>query len=175
MDRADLKLSVPDPSLVVLIGPSGSGKSTFAAKHFRPTEVISSDECRALVSDDENDQAATPGAFRVVHTIARERLRMGRLTVVDATNVSAESRRPLITLARKRGVPVVAIMLDLPEEVCRQRNRGRRQRTLPDDVIRRQRDEMKRSTSGLGSEGFQHVYVLGSIEAVEAAVIVRRP
>src|SRR5438105_11969077 len=93
-------LVVPDPSLVVLIGPSGSVKSTFAARQFRATEIISSDHARALVSDDENDQAATPAAFRIVHAIARERLRAHRFAVIDATNVRPESRKPFVALAR---------------------------------------------------------------------------
>src|SRR5574339_792349 len=96
-----MKLSIPDLSLVVLIGISGSGKSTFARKHFKPTEVISSDFCRGLVSDDENSQAATKDAFEVLHFIAAKRLAAGRLTVVDATNVQAEARKPLVELARR--------------------------------------------------------------------------
>ena len=97
-----MKLTIPELSLVVLIGPSGCGKSTFAAKHFRATEVISSDHCRALVADDENDMGATPAAFRILHSIARERLRSGRIAVVDATSVQPESRKPLVALAGKR-------------------------------------------------------------------------
>ena len=60
-----MTLTLPELSLVVLIGPSGSGKSTFARRHFKPTEVLSSDFCRGLVSDDENCQAATGDAFDV--------------------------------------------------------------------------------------------------------------
>ena len=96
-------LSIPNLSLVVLIGPSGAGKSTFARRHFRPTEVLSSDYCRGLVSDDENAQAATKDAFDVLHYIAAKRLAAGRLTVVDATNVQLESRQPLVSLARGDG------------------------------------------------------------------------
>lgn len=170
-----MDLTLPDPSLVVLIGPSGSGKSTFAAKHFRTTEIISSDECRALVSDDENNQAATPAAFRILHAVARERLRSHRMTVVDATNVQARSRKPLIALARKFGMAAVAIAFDLPEQLCVERNRGRASRSLPADVIHRQRDQMKRSMPGLVSEGFELQYVLDSADAVDAAVVSRQP
>ena len=95
-----MTIAIPKLSLVVLIGPSGSGKSTFAARHFLPTEVLSSDASRALVSDDENDQAATKDAFDVLHFIAGKRLAGGKLAVVDATNVQREARRPLIELAR---------------------------------------------------------------------------
>src|SRR5919205_2663662 len=110
-----MKVTIPELSLVVLVGPSGCGKSTFARRHFRATEVISSDFCRGLVSDDENDQGATNDAFEVLHYIARKRLAAGRLTVVDATNVQPEARKPLVALAREYHVLPVAIALDLPD------------------------------------------------------------
>ena len=110
-----MKITIPELSLVVLIGPSGSGKSTFARKHFTPTEVLSSDACRALVSDDENSQAATKDAFEVLHFIAAKRLVGGRLVVVDATNVQPEARKPLVELARTYHVLPVALVFDLPE------------------------------------------------------------
>src|SRR5215469_16028980 len=91
-----VNITIPELSLVALIGPSGCGKSSFARAHFKPTEVLSSDFCRGLVSDDENDQAATNDAFAVLHYIARKRLASGRLTVVDATNVQPEARKPLV-------------------------------------------------------------------------------
>lgn len=168
-----MNLSIPDPALVILIGASGSGKSTFAARNFRPTEVISSDKCRALVSDDENNQSATPAAFRLVHAIARERLRAGRLTVVDATNVRSESRKPLVAMARKRNVPVLAIVFNLPEDVCLQQNGNRSHRSLPADVIHRQYVQMQRSLPGLAGEGFDRVHILDSAVAAESVVIDR--
>src|SRR5580704_4802516 len=113
-----MKISIPKLSLVVLIGPSGSGKSTFARRHFLATEVLSSDACRAMVSDDENNQAVSDDAFAVLHFIAAKRLALGRLTVVDATNVQRESRRPLVELAKRYHCLPVAIVLNLPEKVC---------------------------------------------------------
>src|SRR5690242_16997211 len=78
---AGVNITIPELSMVVLIGPSGAGKSTFAHRHFKPTEVLSSDYCRGLVSDDENDQAATADAFEVLQFVARKRLAAGKLTV----------------------------------------------------------------------------------------------
>src|ERR1700738_2596373 len=120
-----MNISIPNLSLVVLIGPSGSGKSTFARKHFVPTEVLSSDACRGMVSDDENNQAVTNDAFALLHFIAAQRLALGRLTVIDATNVQPEGRKPLVELARKYHCLPVAIVLDLPERICQERNAGR--------------------------------------------------
>src|SRR5216684_6971210 len=113
-----MNISIPNLSLIVLIGPSGSGKSTFARKHFLTTEVLSSDACRAMVSDEENNQAVTNDAFEVLHFVAAKRLALGRLTVVDATNVQPESRRPLVALARQYHCLPVAIVLNMPENVC---------------------------------------------------------
>src|SRR4249919_931780 len=139
-----MKITVPKLSLVVLVGPSGSGKSTFARKHFLPTEVLSSDYCRGLVSDDENNQAVTNEAFALLHYIAAQRLALGRLTVVDATNVQSEARAPLVVLARKYHCLPVAIVLNLPEEVCQERNISRPDRSFGPHVIRNQRSQLRR-------------------------------
>lgn len=167
-------LAVPDLSLVVLIGTTGAGKSTFARRHFLPTEVVSSDVCRGLVSDDENDQRATPEAFELLHYIAGKRLAGGRLTVVDATNVQPDARRQLVALAREYDVLPVAIVLDVPEAVCAERNAGRADRAgLPAHVLPKQRRELRRSLRGLEREGFRKVHVLRGTEEAEAATIVR--
>ncbi|MEU9861663.1 polynucleotide kinase-phosphatase [Streptomyces sp. NPDC047971] len=167
------KLPVTDLSLVVLIGASGSGKSTFARRHFKPTEVISSDFCRGLVADDENDQSASKDAFDVLHYIAGKRLEAGRLTVVDATNVQQEARRQLVRLAREYDVLPIAIVLDLPEEVCQARNAARPDRAdMPRHVVQRHRRELRRSLRGLEREGFRKVHVLRGVEEVEAAEVV---
>ncbi|MBX9678591.1 MAG: polynucleotide kinase-phosphatase [Gemmataceae bacterium] len=170
-----MKISIPKLSFVVLVGPSGSGKSTFARKHFLPTEVISSDACRAMISDDENNQAVTNEAFALLHTIAAQRLALGRLTVIDATNVQPEARAPLVALARKYHCLPVAIVLNLPEDVCHERNRSRSDRSFGPHVIRSQRSQLRRSLRGLQREGFRHVFVLESPEAVEAAAVERVP
>jgi protein phosphatase len=170
-----MTFTIPELSLVVLIGPSGCGKSTFARKHFKATEVMSSDGFRALVSDDENDQSSTDDAFAALHFVAARRLARGKLTVVDATNVQPEARKPLVALAREYHVLPVAIVLDLPERVCHERNRSRPDRDFGPHVIRNQRSQLHRSLRGLGREGFRHVHMLKSQEEVDAAVIERQP
>ncbi|OII60586.1 polynucleotide kinase-phosphatase [Streptomyces sp. CC53] len=171
--RTPRRLPVTDLSLVVLVGATGSGKSTFAAKHFKPTEVISSDFCRGLVADDQNDQGASRDAFDVLHYIAGKRLAAGRLTVVDATSVQQESRRQLVQLARAHDVLPVAIVLDVPEEVCAARNAARPDRSgMPRHVIRRHRRELQRSLRGLEREGFRKVHVLRGVDEIDAAEVV---
>ncbi|MFB6822239.1 polynucleotide kinase-phosphatase [Streptomyces virginiae] len=166
-------LPVTDLALVVLIGATGSGKSTFARKHFKATEVISSDYCRGLVSDDENDQSASRDAFDVLHYIAGKRLAAGRLTVVDATSVQADARRQLVQLAREHDVLPIAIVLDMPEQVCAERNAARPDRAgLPRAVIQRHRRDLRRSLRGLEREGFRKVHVLRSVEEAETAEVV---
>ncbi|MFG2465683.1 polynucleotide kinase-phosphatase [Streptomyces canus] len=171
--RTGRTLPVTDLSLVVLVGASGSGKSTFARRHFKPTEVISSDFCRGLVSDDENDQGATKDAFDVLHYIAGKRLAAGRRTVVDATSVQEDSRRQLIDLAKKYDVLPIAIVLDVPEEVCAERNAARTDRAdMPIRVIKRHIRELRRSIRRLEREGFRKVHVLRGVADIENATVV---
>ncbi|MFE0346860.1 polynucleotide kinase-phosphatase [Streptomyces griseoluteus] len=166
-------LPVTDLSLVVLVGATGSGKSTFARRHFAPTEVISSDFCRGLVADDENDQSATGDAFDILHYIAGKRLAAGRRTVVDATSVRPDARRQLIELAKKYDVLPIAIVLDVPEEVCAERNAARPDRAgVPRRVIQRHIRELRRSLRHLEREGFRKVHVLHGVAEAEAATIV---
>jgi protein phosphatase len=170
-----MKLTIPELAVVALVGPSGSGKSSFARKHFRPTEVLSSDFCRALVSDDENSQAATNDAFEVLHFIASKRLAAGKLVVIDATNVQAEARKPIIALARQFHCLPVAIVFDLPEKLCHERNRDRPERTFGPHVVRQQSQQLRRSLRNLEREGFRRVHVLHSPEEVDAAEIELQP
>jgi protein phosphatase len=170
-----VKITIPELSLVLLVGPSGCGKSTFAREHFKPTEVLSSDYCRGLVSDDENDQTSTKEAFEVLHFIARKRLAAGRLTVIDATNVQPDSRKPLVALAREFHVLPVAIVLDFPEKVCQERNRTRPNRDFGPHVVRNQAQQLRRSLRGLEREGFRGVHVFKSPQELEGLEIVRQP
>jgi protein phosphatase len=168
-------ITLPELSLVVLVGASGSGKSTFARKHFKATEILSSDFCRGLVSDDENDQSATEDAFDVLHYIAGKRLAAGRLTVIDATNVQPEARKPLVELARQYHMLPVALVFNMPERVCTERNNARPDRNFGAHVIPRQRQELRRSLRHLEREGFRHVFVFSAPEEVETATITREP
>jgi protein phosphatase len=167
------ELAIPELSLVVLVGVSSSGKSTFASQHFKPTEIISSDFCRGLVADDEDDQSATADAFDVLHYIAGKRLEAGRLTVVDATNVQAHARKPLVELARSHDVLPVAIVLDVPESTCLARNSRRANRDIPTHAIHRQHADLRRSLSALQKEGFRTVHVLRGEAEIASAGITR--
>jgi len=169
-------IKIPDPSLVILIGASGSGKSTFAHKHFKPTEILSSDFYRGLVSDDETDQSATTDAFEVLHFIAAKRLAAGKLTVIDATNVQSDARKSLHALAKEYHYLTAAIVFNLPAKLCQERNDARPDRDFKPHVIRNQTSQLRRSLRGLKREGFRNfLYVMSSPEEVEAAQIERQP
>lgn len=172
-----MKITIPELSLVILMGASGSGKSSFARKHFRPTEILSSDFCRGLVSDDENNQSATKDAFEVLRYIAAKRLAAGKLTVIDATNVQPEDRKPLLQLAREYHYFAVAIVLNIPEQLCHERNKNRSDRSFGPHVVRRHSQNLRRSLRSLQKEGFRynHVYVLDSPEEVDSVVIEIQP
>ena len=171
-----MKIRIPEPSLVLLIGPSGSGKSTFASKHFKPTEILSSDFCRGLVSDDETDQTATNDAFEVLRFIAAKRLAAGKLTVIDATNVQGDARKPLLALAREYHYLTVAIVFNMPTKLCQERNAARPDRDFKPHVIRQQHQQLRRSLRHLKREGFrQFLYVMSTPETVAVARVERQP
>ncbi len=168
-------LTIPELCLVAIIGPSGAGKSTFATRHFAPTEVLSSDTYRALVADDPNDQSATAAAFDALHYVAGLRLALGKLAVIDATSVKPQDRASLLRLARDHDVLAVAIVLNLDERLCQQRNAERPDRQFGPHVVSNHVRLLRRSLRSLEREGFRHVYVLNSPEQVDSVRVVREP
>jgi len=170
-----MRIEIPELCVVALVGASGCGKSTFAKNHFKPTEVLSSDYFRALVSDDENNQAVTPQAFDALYYVANKRLDLGLLTVIDATNVQAHARASVLHLAKEQNCLAVAIVLDTPEKICKERNEKRTDRNIGAQVISRQAEQLRRSIKGLQKEGFRYVYILRSEEEVANAEIIRTP
>jgi len=170
-----MEIKIPELSLVILMGASGAGKTTFAKKHFKGTEVLSSDFCRGLVCDHENSQEATDDAFEVLHFIAGRRLSNRRITVIDATNVQREARKPLLALADTYHVLPVAIVLNLPEAVCREQSGRNPNRNLNPLVIEKQCRDLQRSLKQLKREGFKHIFILSSPEEVEQVTVERVP
>jgi predicted kinase len=167
---------VPDPSLVLLIGAAGAGKSTFAARHFAPDEVLSSDAYRALVSGDEANQAVSHVAFRILHRELEQRLAAGLLTVVDATNAMPRNRAQLMRRARAAGVPVVAVVLALPDAVVLARNAARSRR-VDEDVVRWQLERVAGAARDgvLAGEGCAAVWILRTPDAIDAVMVARLP
>lgn len=170
-----MRIEIPEVAVVALVGVSGSGKSTFAKTHFKPTEVLSSDYFRALISDDENNQQVTSQAFDTLYYVANKRLELGLMTVIDATNVQKEARASVLHLAKEQNCHAVAIVLDIPDRVCRERNEKRPDRDFGGHVITRQSQQLKRSIRFLQKEGFRYIYVLKSEEEAAEAEIVRTP
>ncbi|MFC7546345.1 polynucleotide kinase-phosphatase [Plantactinospora sp. GCM10030261] len=166
-----MRIDIPELALVALVGISGSGKSTFARRHFRPSQVLSSDAFRAMVADDENDQSASADAFDVLHYVAGKRLRAGRLTVVDATNLQSHARAGLVAVAREHDVLPVAVVLDVPEPLCWERTEARADRPFGRQVLHRMHRDLRRSLSGLAREGFRKVHVLRGPAEIDATEI----
>jgi protein phosphatase len=166
-----MHIEISVPSIVILVGISGAGKSTFANRYFNQTEVLSSDRCRALVADDENDQSATGPAFALLRTLTRMRLRRGRLCVIDATNIKPKDRKKFVKLANELQSPVAAIVLDPGIDVCLARQTRRVDRDISEASIRLQYEIFLRHIAKLESEGFSPVW---RVEAVFEPVEIRR-
>lgn len=156
--------------MILLIGPSGAGKSTFAARHFKQTEIISSDRCRAMVCDDESDQSFNGAAFGLLHHIARVRLEARRLAVIDATNLETRARRRLLRIAGDKGVPSVAIAFDIPLEKCLERNLTRLERVVDEGVITLHAARFEWAIARLRLEGYARVYVLDEANVNDAVI-----
>ncbi|MDR1838144.1 MAG: polynucleotide kinase-phosphatase [Treponema sp.] len=170
-----MRIEIPELCVVALVGVSSSGKSTFAKSHFKATEVLSSDYFRALVSDDENNQAVTPHAFDALYYVANKRLELGLLTVIDATNVQAHARTQVLRLAKEQNCLAVAIVLDIPEKIIRERNKKRPSRNLGGNIIARQISQLRQSIRHLQKEGFRYVHILSDEEEIANVEIVRTP
>lgn len=155
-----MHIEIPEFALVLLVGSSGAGKSTFADRHFRPTEVVSSDRCRAMICDDENNQAVTAEAFEILHLITAKRLKSGRLTVIDATNVQTHARSSLLALARQYYCPTVAIVFHLPLKLCLAHNAMRSGRLLPGRVVCEQQNQLLAALPELKKEKFFAIHTL---------------
>jgi len=168
-------LLLPADALVLLIGVAASGKSTFARRHFAATEILSSDEIRAMITDDPSAQGATDDAFDLLHRILAMRMRRGRLSVIDATNVEEWARRELLLVARRHRRPAVAIVLDLPLAVALERNAARPAPRPPPAALRRQHRWLTDSIDVLAGEGFAAVHVLRSPEEFDRAHVERTP
>lgn len=168
-----MNITIPHFALVLLMGPMGAGKSTFAAKHFRETEIVSSDRCRALVSDDEGDQSATADAFYLVGAITRLRLKRRKLTVVDATSVNRTDRGKLIRLGQTHDASIIGFALDIDPALCAARNRGRPNRPSGMQIPHQHSGALRSGLAGLKAEGFDQVRVLRTVEEVDAVTIHR--
>ena len=163
-------IEISAPSLVLLIGSSGAGKSTFAARHFQPTEIISSDRCRAMICDDENNQTINAETFGLLHQIARLRLQRRKLTVIDATNLQFRDRLPLLQLAQLCEVPVVAVVFNVSLETCLAHNQARPGRQVEQAILEFHQQQLTATLSTLKSEGYSRVYVLEKSDLANAVV-----
>ena len=175
MTPSATEILLPSSALVALVGPAGAGKSTFAAANFRPSEILSSDQCRLLVADDEADQSASAAAFGVLYFIAARRARRGRLTVIDATNARRADRQRVLWLAERYKRSPIAILFALPLEVCLAQNQTRVGRHVDADVIRQQWQQMPASAEVLVEEGFSAVHVFHAGGEAAAARVVVEP
>lgn len=162
-----MTITIPDPALVLLIGPAGAGKSTFAAAHFKPVEIVSSDHLRGLLANDPADQTASADAFRILTLMVAGRLKRRLTTVVDATSLRAANRRKYRALAARNGVPVVAIAFDMSARTFHERNRGRAGRVVDTDVLERQMDQMAVTLAALPSEGYSALHILRDGDEIE--------
>lgn len=164
-------IELPIPCLTLLIGPSGAGKSTFAARHFLPTEIISSDHCRALICDDAAAQHINAETFGLVHHLTRLRLQQSRLTVIDATNLEYSARRPFLRLARRYGVPVVALVFEVALATCQAQNLARLQRIVPPDIVQKHAQMLAQTLARLEREGYDAIYRLNESNLPTAAIV----
>ncbi|MDF9408080.1 MAG: Bis(5'-nucleosyl)-tetraphosphatase PrpE (asymmetrical) [Pelotomaculum sp. PtaB.Bin013] len=152
-------ISLPGTTLLVLCGTPGCGKSTFASRYFRETMIVSSDQCRFLVSDSETNMAASREAFKLFRFTIERRLSLGRFTVADSTAITRQSRGELLRIGRKYGFNITLLIFNIPEDVCLARNAGRERRVVR-SVIAKMRQMLQRTLRDAHNEGFDNVYII---------------
>ncbi len=167
------EIVIPKNSIVLLCGPAGCGKSTFAARHFLRTQIVSSDECRAFISDDATNQRVSGHAFDLMHFIIKKRLLIGRLTVADATHLKPQERRPLKMMARRFGFHAVALLFDIPIDVCLARNAAR-SRIVPEEAVRMQYGLFEMTLEEIDREGFDSVFILNEADQSQSEIRIIR-
>lgn len=166
-------IEIPEFCLVALVGATSAGKSSFAKRHFRSTEILSSDFFRAMICDDENEQSISSDAFDLLYNALNKRLKNNKLTIVDATSVQKSARTTLLNIAKDHNAPTAAIVLNPPEEVLHKRNNARPDRDIPDNVVSEHYNELIKSIENLKDEGFDFVYILNSLKQIDSVQIVR--
>ncbi|MCI0583486.1 MAG: AAA family ATPase [Chloroflexi bacterium] len=172
-----VEIAIPDPSCILLVGAAGSGKSTFAVRHFPAGAVVSSDAMRAAIGSGEDDQSVSRPAFAALHRSLDRRLASGRLTVVDATNLTAAARRAIRRIAQRHDVPVVAIIFDLPAPLVHERNAARHGRQVPETVVTRQLGVLRAllGTGQLASEGYSEIVHVQDRETLDRLMVRLEP
>lgn len=165
--------SVPIDALLVLVGPAGSGKTSFAEKHFDPTQTVSSDQCRAFVSDDPTRLEVSREAFDVMMNIMRHRLRLGKTTVADSTALNPQIRRQFIKLAKKHRRPVIAVLFDVSRDRCLENNESR-DREVPEKAIYNHHERFQEQKERIQEEeSFDEVFVVDE-ETVDDVIVRMR-
>ena len=163
-------IRLPASCLVVLVGPSGSGKSAWAAEWFPPERVVSADRLRALVGEGEHDQRAGTDAFAVLDLVLERRLKRALFTVVDTLGLDRDRRRGYVALARRHGMPVVAVAFDVPAAECRARNAAR-PRPVPAKAIAAQLKRWPSALAELPEDGFDAVHVPAPVRVVDRQLV----
>jgi F420-dependent oxidoreductase-like protein len=160
---------------VVLVGPSGTGKSTWARKHFDASQIVSSDELRALVGEGENDLRASADAFAVLDDVVARRLKRRLTTVVDSLGTDEARRARWADLADSHDIPTVAVLFDVPERQSRAWNKAR-ERAVPAAALSAQWKSFAavRAMFGEGQSGFDRVVTL-DLNSLDLPVRVTAP
>lgn len=165
-------ISMPRTTLLVLCGVPGCGKSTFAWRYFKHSAIVSSDQCRVMVSDSETNMAASSEAFRLFSHIIERRLSLGRFTVADSTALTKRARRDLLRIGRKYGFNVTLLIFDLPEDVCLARNAGRERRVI-EAVIAGMLQDLRRTIKSARDEGFDNVHIISEADTINSSFAIK--
>lgn len=160
-----MTITIPKPSLVILVGPSCSGKTTFSKKYFEDDEIISMD------LNNQGNKKAKENSIDILYNQISKKLEIGKIVVLDSSNLIESTRKVLLRFANEFHILPIAIVFNISEKECLKRNESKG--IVSDCLIKAQMTYLNKTLKTIEKEGFSKVYILNDTKDIDRVKIER--